>query len=403
MIVSNRRKFINQLTIATAGLFVSPQLKAASSGMEETFSFLSKPYLQGVTDSEATICCVTNKRGFTWVLYGEENLDNRAVTLQHGLIEAGNTLNKITIKGLHPGTVYRYKIYSKEIKDFQPYDIRMGDNLVSEQYSFKTVSSHSPEVNVVVMNDIHDRPESIITLMSQLKGIPYDFVFLNGDIFNYGSGQQQLFDNLFKPVGDIFASSVPFILSRGNHECRGVFARRFLDYFHYPYNGGKTYYSFVHGPVHFTVLDTGEDKPDDAEVYAGLVDFDAFREEQAAWLEREVVPCRSFKEAAYRVVFMHIPPWHSGSWHGSLHCRRLFSPLFEKYGVDLVIAGHTHIYGLWEASKEHSYPIIIGGGPKNGSRTIMHIAADNKRLNLVMKRDDGYTLYNWSMAARIKK
>ena len=52
---------------------------------------------------------------------------------------------------------------------------------------------------------------------------------------------------------------------------------------------GRYYYSFSRGPVSFVVLDSGEDKPDDAPVYAGLADFDAYRSKQAEWLKGEVV------------------------------------------------------------------------------------------------------------------
>ena len=48
------------------------------------------------------------------------------------------------------------------------------------------------------------------------------------------------------------------------------------------------YFSFEHGPVYAIVLDTGEDKPDSEEVYAGIVDSDNYRREQAAWLEKEI-------------------------------------------------------------------------------------------------------------------
>ncbi|MFX5956655.1 hypothetical protein ABTF01_19885, partial [Acinetobacter baumannii] len=90
---------------------------------------------------------------------------------------------------------------------------------------------------------------------------------------------------------------------------------------------GKYYYAYQWGPVYNIVLDTGEDKPDDAPVYAGIVDFDSYRREQAAWLEQEMQK-PAFKKAPFRVVMMHIPHFYSGDWHGTLHCRELFAPLF---------------------------------------------------------------------------
>src|SRR5690606_4267071 len=114
-----------------------------------------------------------------------------------------------------------------------------------------------------------------------------------------------------------------------------------------------------------------EDKPDDHPVYAGIVDFDAYRQEQLHWLEREV-QTHAFKKAPFRVVMMHIPVFYSGDWHGTMHCRQLFAPVFNRHGIDLCISGHTHRYGVHEPVKgEHNYPVIIGGGPKEGQRTLM--------------------------------
>ena len=76
------------------------------------------------------------------------------------------------------------------------------------------------------------------------------------------------------------------------------------------------------------------------------------------------------------MVMMHIPHYYSGEAHGTLHCRELFAPLFDKYKIDLFIAGHTHKFGVFDpVPGKHSYPIIIGGGPKEGTRTLIKVKA----------------------------
>ena len=96
-----------------------------------------------------------------------------------------------------------------------------------------------------------------------------------------------------------------------------------------------------------------------------------------------------YTSAKYKVVFMHIPPFYSGDWHGTMHCRKVFSPLFDQYKVDLVISGHTHKYGVHLSGEEHSYPIIIGGGPKTGTRTITNLQANQDKLEIQMIDDSG--------------
>jgi hypothetical protein len=102
------------------------------------------------------------------------------------------------------------------------------------------------------------------------------------------------------------------------------------------------------------------------------------------------VQSSAFKKAKFRVVMMHIPHYYSGDWHGTMECRKLFAPIFEKAKVDLFIAGHTHRPGIHQpVAGQHSYPIVIGGGPKDGIRTIIKVKATEKDLNLVMIKDDG--------------
>ncbi|MBO9641268.1 MAG: metallophosphoesterase, partial [Siphonobacter aquaeclarae] len=147
-------------------------------------------------------------------------------------------------------------------------------------------------------------------------------------------------------------------------------------------------------------LDTGEDKPDAEPVYAGLVDFDAYRQEQARWAE-QVMQSKAFKKAAFRVVLMHIPPQYSGDWHGATHCKQLFSPLFDKYKVDLCVSGHTHKYGVHPpVAGQHHYPVVIGGGPKDGNRTVIRLTADTRNLQLSMLRDDGSEVGKYAISSR---
>lgn len=388
-IANQRRKFLSQLTAASALTIVNINpLKAGVGGpvQDDEHRFLTPPYLQVLTSSGVDIVFLTSNRAYSWVEYGETQLEHKAQEESDGFIEAYQRINVIRIRNLTPGTTYKYRIVSKEISSFKPYELVYGKQITSEQYSFITPVEDAESVACLVFNDIHDRPYSFKDLMAIRGEKPYDFAFLNGDMFDYQEDEQQIIDHLLLPVTALFASEKPFIMSRGNHETRGKFRREFKDYFSYPTD--KYYYGFKQGPVYWIILDTGEDKPDDHPVYAGIVDFDGYRREQALWLE-QVVQRKEYRQATYRVVMMHIPPFHSGDWHGTTHCREVFDPIFNDNKVDLVISGHTHRYGVHPPSEEHPYPIIIGGGPKEGNRTIIRVEANHRNLTIEMKRDDG--------------
>lgn len=403
---NSRRQFLQNLTAVggatLAGSLLPAALQAESSLLKPAnplagHVFTATPYLQDPAPDSMVVMFITNLPSYSWVEFGETTtLGQKAQSVTNGLVDAYNRVNRIRLNNLKPGTKYYYKVVSKEITGFEPYKLTYGDSLESNLLSFTTPAEQADDMRCLIMNDIHDRPYSIPHLM-QLNGAePYDFVFFNGDVFDYQWGEQQIVDHMLQPCTSAFASEKPFMYVRGNHETRGKYSRDLHHYFCNPQ--GKQYYSFTWGPVHFTVLDTGEDKTDDTPVYAGIVDFDAYRQEQQKWVQ-EVMQSRAFKKARFKVVLMHIPPFYSGDWHGPLHCRQLFNPLFNKYRIDMCISGHTHKYGVHPpVTAQHHYPVIIGGGPKEGTRTLIRLQADDNNLRLTMLDDSGKEVGNYTVA-----
>lgn len=391
-----RRSFIGNISkagllgalAATPAAGMARQLRQLSPRPEEGHIFLAKPYLQSPAPDSMSIMWITNKLCYSWVEYGEgDKLDMKAHETKDGLVSAYNRVNCVKLETLKPATRYSYKVVSKEITDFQPYKLSYGETISSDVFSFTTPDPNADTASWLVMNDIHDRPGSFPHLLNLNGTDPYDFVFFNGDMFDYQTNEQQIIDHMLAPCIESFASKKPFLFVRGNHETRGKFARELQSYFSNIDN--QYYFSFQAGPAFNIVLDTGEDKEDTHPVYAGIVDFDGYRRKQAHWLEKQMQSA-AFKKAKFRVVMMHIPHYYSGDWHGPMHCRELFAPLFDKYKIDLFIAGHTHKYGVFDpVAGKHSYPIIIGGGPKEGNRTLIKVKADKKVLQLSMLKDDG--------------
>jgi predicted phosphodiesterase len=397
---TNRRTFLEAIALtAAATTFSIPTALAGSKkeGEHIEFEFLTSPYLQALTPTSVSIVCITSSVASTWVEYGEGVPSTSEYAEQDGLNDAYQTLFNIQLTDLKPDTRYAYRVVSKEIESFEPYKLVYGKEIRSDTFHFTTPAVDSDQVACLILNDIHDRPHSFRDLISLNENVPYDFVLLNGDMFDYQIDEKQLIDHLIKPCTEIFAKEKPFILSRGNHETRGKFSRNIKPYFSYP---GKNYYhSFKQGPVYWIVLDTGEDKPDDAPVYAGIVNFDDYRKKQAIWLQN-IMGSKEYQEAPFKVVLMHIPPFHSGDWHGTIHCRKLFTPLFEKYKIDMVIAGHTHKYGVHKPQDDHTYPIVIGGGPREGTRTLLRLDATVKDLKMVMKSDDGKVVGEYGISKK---
>ncbi len=101
-------------------------------------------------------------------------------------------------------------------------------------------------------------------------------------------------------------------------------------------SGTEAYYSFDHGPVHFICLDTAD---------SSMAEDGAMM----SWLRQDLAPNRG----GWVIAFFHHPPYSKGQ-HDSddpadssglmFDVRQIVVPILEEYGVDLVLAGHSHSY-----------------------------------------------------------
>ena len=111
-----------------------------------------------------------------------------------------------------------------------------------------------------------------------------------------------------------------FHASLGNHDSRQQSSYE-------PFNmGGYTYYTFKapKESVRFFALESSYLDP-----------------QQLQWLERELDNSRD----DWKIPYFHHPLYSSGGRHGSdLPKRRALEPMFLKYGVSVVFAGHDHVY-----------------------------------------------------------
>ena len=83
---------------------------------------------------------------------------------------------------------------------------------------------------------------------------------------------------------------------------------------------------------------------------------------QRAWLERELAAASASDEIDWIVVCMHQVAMCSAHFNGAdLGIRQQFLPLFDKYGVDLVVAGHEHHF-------ERTFPVrgVLPGSGRPG-------------------------------------
>ena len=169
-----------------------------------------------------------------------------------------------------------------------------------------------------------------------------DLVLAVGDNI-YPNGSARYFVKHFEePFEGLLKERVKFYAVLGNHDVEE--GRK--DQLNYPlFNmGGSNYYTFSRGNgfVDFFMLDST-----------------AFDSGQANWLENSLRSSR----AMWKIAAMHHPIYSSGKKHGSeTRLRSTLEPLFTRYHVQVVFAGHDHVYERTKPQKDIQYFITGAGG-----------------------------------------
>ena len=155
-------------------------------------------------------------------------------------------------------------------------------------------------------------------LTKALQIFPFEFVIMLGDNI-YGSERPQDFVKKFEqPYEGVLSQKIPFYASLGNHDDP---TQRFYKLFNM---NGERFYTFKKGDARFFALDSNY-----------------MDQTQLKWVEDEL----SRSNDRWKIAFFHHPLYSSGARHGSeVDLRTRLEPLFVKYGMDIVFAGHEHFY-----------------------------------------------------------
>jgi acid phosphatase type 7 len=366
----------------------------------EPLGILTGPYLQSATENTMTIMWITNRNATGAVEFGPPDGGLQTVAnSRDGLIDSNERVHKVALAGLRPGGIYRYRVVSRDILNFGSNKVDFGEMVASDFQEFRTFDRRKRDFSFIIFNDMHDIPATFPDLLNAAGSPLFDFALLNGDTVSDFSNEGRITAMLDQAVRS-FASRIPLIWARGNHETRGGFARQFPAYIATP--NGRFFFSFDHGPVHFIVLDTGEDKTDSHPEYSGLADFSRYRSEEAEWLKAEV-KTQAFRRARFRVVFAHMPfpsapgrgPARAGTQQpapptGMMEDFEHFGKILQEAGIDLMISGHIHTPAVIAPEPgRHNYPIVRGGGPKEQGRTVIRVDVMDRALEAAILRPDG--------------
>lgn len=351
--------------------------------------FRAEPYLQNPTDGGVTVMWQTLVPTYSWVEYGTDTLHlAKARQVRDGQVICNNDQAKIRLEGLQPGRTYYYRVCSREITLYEGYRKAFGETAVSPFYAFTLPDTESSDFTALIFNDLHKHTATFDALYDRVKDIPYDFVVFNGDCIDDPANAEEALYHLAYMCRKVGAQQVPAFFLRGNHEIRNAYSIGLRELFDYV--GDKTYGAFNWGDTRFVLLDCGEDKPDSTWVYYGLNDFAGLRNEQVDFLKTEL-QSNAFREASRRVLLNHVPIYGNGDDYQP--CTELWSPLLAKAPFDVNLSAHTHVYAFHPVGAAgNPFPVVIGGGYKPESATVMVLRKKGKTLSLEVLNTKGETM-----------
>ncbi len=352
------------------------------------------PYLQAVTEDGFTVVWTTDMDAVAWVEVAPNDnshffAEDRPKYYQS---EAGKRpigkLHAVRVEGLEKGTTYRYRVMQQSVISPEGdkrllFGIPSGnDPFRQKPYTVTTLDRDKESMDFAVINDIHGKDSIFRALMKDVVADKLDMVFFNGDMLSSMDSEEQLYDGYLRSAAELFGAYIPFFNLRGNHESRGLFSYRHLDYF--PTTSGETYYLIRQGPAAILMLDCGEDKPDNDISYFGLMLSDSYREKEAEWLKK-TVQSEEFQSAPVKIAVLHMPPGPTG-WHGIREINRLFVPILNEAGIDLMLSGHIHRYSFSEgADRGCNFPVLTNGASEKHYFHVTREGITGKRIDAAGK------------------
>jgi len=156
-------------------------------------------------------------------------------------------------------------------------------------------------------------------MVTSRAAFPFEFVITLGDNIYTGSAPSDFDGDFAVPYKALLHAGVQFYASLGDHDSTN-------ERFYKPFNmNGVNYYTYKKGNVRFFALDSNY--------------MDA---KQTAWLTSQL---KDAGMGGWKICYFHHPLYSSGRFHGpDLDLRKTLEPLFVRYGVDVVLAGHEHLY-----------------------------------------------------------
>lgn len=301
------------------------------------------------------------------------HLSARLVSGTHQAISSENGLahyHSVTFDQLQPDTLYAYRV--------------MGDKTWSEWFQFQTPPTDTKSFSFLYFGDAQNSVRSHFSRVIReafMRNERPAFMLHAGDMVNLRDGNHDDEWGEWFDAGSFLNAMIPSVIVAGNHEFvdrmlgfNRILSPQFAPQFSTPNNGPEGLESTVY---HVSYQDT---------LVVVLDSMSAIYEEdlaiqQANWLD-EVLSQSTHR---WKIVSHHHPIHSVSAGRDNPVLRKHWQPIYEKYGVDLVLQGHDHTYGRGPSapSPKNEAPtldvpmyVVSVAGPK------MYVIGDDNNPNM---------------------
>ncbi len=296
------------------------------------------PYLQMVGPRSAIVHWRTNEPVRSALSYGTDMFHHSDTVWEtHATAD-----HAVSVEGLEPNVRYFYAFHGNGAT-YLPADsgrfIQTAPPVGSKSF-VRVWTLGDAGTGSIQQKRVRDAYYQFVDAVAHHRG-QTDLILLLGDNAYYDGKDREYQHKVFEVYDDIFRY-VPVWPTLGNHDGHSADSRTqtgpYYEIFDLPAegqlggvpSGTEAYYSFDYANIHFVVLET----------YYLLLS-----RAQRRWLERDL----QSTDQDWIVVYFHFPPYTKGSHDSDIEppliaVRSELLPLLERYGVDLVLSGHSHSY-----------------------------------------------------------
>jgi len=199
-------------------------------------------------------------------------------------------------------------------------------------------------------------------MVAYWQATKFDFVIMLGDNIYGGHSPRDFARKFEQPYKELLDAGVKFYASLGNHDDPNV------ERLYKPFNmNGERYYNFKRGNVEFFALDSTYMDP-----------------KQLDWLDKQL----RNSSADWKICYFHHPLYSDGKFHGpDTNLRAELTPLFLKYGVNVVYSGHEHVYERIKP-EQGIYYFVLG----NSGQLRPHNLRPSADMQTGLDTDQGFML-----------